>query len=51
MGYTAEMQDFLTCAAEGTQPVCGMALAIDTMLVIYAAYLSDERSGAEVAVD
>ncbi|HUW56171.1 MAG TPA: Gfo/Idh/MocA family oxidoreductase [Planctomycetota bacterium] len=50
MGYTAEMQDFLTCAVEGREPVCGMALAVDTMLVIYAAYLSDERKGAEVAI-
>ena len=50
MGYYAEMQDFLTCVAEGKEPICGLELAIDTMRVIYAAYLSNERTGAEVAV-
>ena len=50
LGYYAEMQDFMTCAAEGKQPICGMDLAIDSMLVIYASYLSDERKGAEVEI-
>ena len=50
MGYYDEMQDFLTCAATGAAPLCGMDLAVDTTLVLYAAYLSDERKGAECAV-
>ncbi|KPJ51892.1 MAG: oxidoreductase [Planctomycetes bacterium DG_58] len=50
MGYTAEMQDFLTCAAKGTKPICGLELAMDTMRVIYAAYLSDEQKGVEVTI-
>ncbi|NIA22054.1 MAG: Gfo/Idh/MocA family oxidoreductase, partial [Anaerolineaceae bacterium] len=50
MGYQDEMQDFVTCAATGREPICGLDLAVDTMTVIYSAYLSDERSGAEVAL-
>jgi len=50
MGYLAEMQDFLTCAAEGREPVCGLELALDTTLVIYAAYVSAEQGGAEVRI-
>jgi len=50
MGYQDEAQDFVTCAAEGRQPICDLDLAIDTMNVIYAAYVSEERGGAEVAV-
>lgn len=49
-GYLDEMQDFITCAAKGREPICSLDLAIDTMLVIYAAYLSDERDGAAVDV-
>jgi predicted dehydrogenase len=50
MGYQEEIQDFLTCAAEGRQPQSGLPLALDTTAVIYAAYLSAERRGAEVEV-
>jgi predicted dehydrogenase len=50
-GYYAEIQDFIVSAAEGREPICGLDLAVDTMLVIYAAYLSDERGGAEVTID
>ena len=50
VGYIAEMQDFLTCAASGQQPQAGLELALDTIAVIYAAYLSDEKKGAEVPV-
>jgi len=48
MGYQDEMQDFVACAAEGREPICNLDLAVDTMLVIYGAYLSDERGGAAV---
>jgi predicted dehydrogenase len=50
MGYQEEIQDFLACAAAGRQPQSDLDLAIDTTAVIYAAYLSAERKGAEVAV-
>lgn len=50
MGYYAEMQDFLTCAAEGRQPESGLELGLDQIAAIYAAYLSDQRGGQEVDV-
>jgi predicted dehydrogenase len=50
LGYLAEMNDFLKCAATGTQPQSDLELALDTITTIYAAYLSDEKQGAEVAV-
>jgi predicted dehydrogenase len=50
MGYHAEMQDFLECAATGRQPQSDLTLAIDTTTTIYAAYVSAERNGAEVPI-
>jgi len=50
LGYLAEAQDFITCMAERKAPQSGMDLACDTISAIYAAYLSDERKGAEVDV-
>lgn len=50
MGYQAELQDFMTCAATGGHPQCDLDLGIDTVATIYAAYVSDERGGAEVEV-
>jgi predicted dehydrogenase len=50
MGYQAEIQDFLASAAGGRQPQSGLDLALDTTAAIYAAYVSDERGGAEVGV-
>jgi len=50
MGYQAEIEDFVTCAAAGTQPQADLDLALDTTATIYAAYLSDERKGAEVEI-
>jgi predicted dehydrogenase len=50
MGYQDEVQDFVTCAVEGRRPICDLDLAIDTMNVIYSAYVSEERGGAEVPV-
>ena len=51
MGYQGEVQDFVECVAEGRRPICDLDLAIDTTLVIYAAYLSDQQGGAEVKLD
>lgn len=50
MGYLGEMQDFVESAAEGREPQSGLALALDTTAVIYAAYLSDEEKGRETPV-
>jgi predicted dehydrogenase len=50
MGYQAEIQDFVTAAATGVSPQSGLDLALDTTTAIYAAYLSDERKGAEVEI-
>ena len=50
LGYLAEVQDFLACAAEGRTPESDLDLALDTTAVIYAAYLSAERLGAAVDV-
>jgi predicted dehydrogenase len=51
MGYIAEMQDFITCAATGQQPQSGLELALDSIATIYTAYLSAEQKGREVAVE
>lgn len=50
MGYRPELQDFLWCAARGEQPQSDLELALDTTATIYAAYVSDEDKGAQVAV-
>jgi len=50
MGYLAEIQDFVTSIARGIQPQSSLPLALDTITTIYAAYLSDERRGAEVDI-
>jgi len=50
MGYQAELQDFVSCAAAGTPPQSDLDLALDTTATIYAAYVSDEKHGAEVAI-
>lgn len=50
LGYQAEMQDFVCCAATGQSPQSDLALALDTTATIYAAYVSNERRGTEVSV-
>ena len=50
LGYIPEMQDFLTCAATGGKPQSDLELALDTITTIYAAYVSDEKRGAETDV-
>ena len=42
-GYPQEMQDFMKCVVEGTQPISGFALARDVVDVIYASYVSAEE--------
>lgn len=49
-GYDQEMQDFVECAATGRRPMSGAQLGFDTVVVMYSAYLSAARSGAEVCV-
>lgn len=50
MGYQGEVQDFLTCAANGTAPQSGLELALDTTAATYAAYVSAERRGQETDI-
>jgi predicted dehydrogenase len=49
-GYPQEFQDFMESLAAGREPLANAALARDTIATLYAAYLSAERAGAEVAI-
>ena len=49
-GYPQEIQDFMEAIATGREPTSGMLAASDTVGVLYAAYVSAERRGAEVEV-
>ncbi len=49
-GYPQEFQDFVESIAAGREPQSNAELARDTVATIYAAYVSAERSGAEVAI-
>ncbi len=50
MGYQPELQDFAEAIQARRQPQSNLALGIDTTLTIYAAYVSAESRGAEVAI-
>jgi predicted dehydrogenase len=47
-GYPQEFQDFAASIAAGRDPLSSGELARDSMVVLYSAYLSAERRGAEV---
>jgi predicted dehydrogenase len=49
-GYPREFQDFMEALATGREPLAGAELARDSIAVLYSAYLSAERQGAEVRV-
>jgi predicted dehydrogenase len=49
-GQYHEMRDFLSSILERRPPECGLDLAIDITLTIYAGYVSASRKGAEVEV-
>jgi len=49
-GYPQEIEAFYRAVAFGEEPESGSGLGADTIAVIYSAYLSDERGGAEVPV-
>jgi len=49
-GYPGEMEAFYRTVALGEHPEGDSGLGADTIAVIYAAYLSDEKGGAEVPV-
>jgi predicted dehydrogenase len=49
-GYPQEIQDFMEAITTGREPKSGMLAASDSVGVLYAAYLSAERKGAEVEV-
>jgi predicted dehydrogenase len=42
-GYPQELEDFADCILEGREPISGLDLAVDTVKVIYSAYLAAER--------
>ena len=49
-GYPQEFQDFMESIAQGRSPLASGDLARDTIVTLYAAYLSAERAGAEVTI-
>jgi len=49
-GYPQEIQDFMKAIATGQEPKSGMLAASDVVSVLYAAYISAERKGAEVEI-
>jgi predicted dehydrogenase len=49
-GYVQELAEFYRCMAEDRPSFSGGELGYDTVSVIYSAYLSAERRGAEVEV-
>jgi len=49
-GYPQEIQDFMEAVAFDREPKSGALIASDTVGVLYAAYVSAERRGAEVEV-
>lgn len=49
-GYAREFQDFMEAIATDREPLASGDLGRDTVSVLYSAYLSAERAGAEVAV-
>lgn len=49
-GYPQEFQDFMESIHYNREPLSGAELARDTIAVLYSAYLSAERRGAEVEI-
>jgi predicted dehydrogenase len=49
-GYPQEFQDFMESLAAGREPMASAELARDTIATLYAAYVSAERTGAEVEI-
>ncbi len=49
-GYPREFQDFMESIYHGREPLSNGDLGRDTVAVLYSAYLSAERHGAEVSV-
>jgi predicted dehydrogenase len=49
-GYHREFQDFMECVYHDREPLAGAELGQDSIAVLYSAYLSAERHGAEVLI-
>jgi predicted dehydrogenase len=49
-GYPQEFQDFMESIYQNREPLSSAELARDTIAVLYSAYLSAERRGAEVEI-
>ncbi len=50
-GYPQEIEAFYRTVAHGEPPESDSSLAADCIATIYSAYVSDERKGAEVAIE
>ena len=50
VGYQAQFQDFISSMASIGKPQSDLELALDVTAATYAAYVSDEKKGAEVEV-
>lgn len=49
-GYPQEFQDFIECIRDHREPLANGELGRDTVAVLYSAYVSAERRGAEVEI-
>lgn len=49
-GYPEELNDFVQCYLTGKKPQSDSQLGLDTVAVLYSAYLSAERMGQEVDI-
>ncbi len=49
-GFSQEVEAFTRAAATGTPPECDSRLAADCISTVYSAYLSADRSSAEVPI-
>ncbi len=49
-GYPQELQDFLECLRDKREPQSDAMLAADTVSTLYAAYVSAQEQGREIAI-
>jgi predicted dehydrogenase len=49
-GFPQEFSDFINSIVNDKEPMCGIELGVDTVAVMYSAYLSNELKGAEVDI-
>jgi predicted dehydrogenase len=49
-GYPQELQDFMECLRDGREPQSDAALAADTVMTLYAGYVSAQNAGRETEI-